>query len=327
MKNLRFDGKKILIIKLGSIGDVIHTLPVLEAIKKQHPTACVSWLVEPKSLNIIKNNPMLDEIILFKRNYSNVLNTIQTIRKKNFDYVIDLQGTYKSQMFCLFSGSPCRIGFNKTKEFFPLAYNIKIPLPTMDRHAVDRNLDLLENIGIQRPKTINFPIEFPKEKKWDFKNYCVISASAGKPANRWDADNFSELASKISKELQLDVVFIGSLADKDLNTNIIKKSKQQRIHDFSGLLSLKETCLLLKGSKFLICGDTGPMHMAVAVGCPVIALFGSSSPQRTGPYNGNNIVIQKTTPCAPCYKKTCKQMTCLKNITIDEVFSYAKNYK
>ena len=97
-------------------------------------------------------------------------------------------------------------------------------------------------------------------------------------------------------------------------------SKFKNIHNISGKLTLKETSYLLSKAKFIICGDTGPMHIAVAVNCPVIALFGGSNPQRTGPYQGTHTIIQHKLKCSPCYKKRCKNNMCLKEIKVKEVF-------
>ncbi|MBU0650506.1 lipopolysaccharide heptosyltransferase II, partial [bacterium] len=310
------NNNKILIIKLGSIGDVIHTLPIAEILKTTYPDCQIDWLVEKKSANLLEENPFITNLFVFERTAKNFIQKIQKIRDQNYDFAIDFQGTYKSQLFIMFSKAKTKIGYNKTKEKIPFSYNLKINLKTLDKHAVDRNIDLIKPLGITVPEKINFKIEISDQEKQNAQNklkeyginhnFCVISGSAGKPANRWDPLNFAELIKEITQNLNLDVILIGNKADDFLNSKIMISSNSKKAHNISGKLTLKETAYLLNKSQFIICGDTGPMHIAVAVNCPVIALFGGSNPKRTGPYQGKNIIIHTKTECWPCYKKECK---------------------
>jgi lipopolysaccharide heptosyltransferase II len=329
------DKQKILIIKLGSIGDVIHTLPSLNFLKKSFPNSEISWLIERKSLDIIKDNSDIYRTFIFDRNTKDFFREIKKLRKEKFDWVIDFQGTYKSQLFALLSGAKKRLGYNKTREYLPFSYNRKCQLKTMDRHAVDRNLDLIQFAGAKKTNKIEFKINILEKhkqiteeilkQKGIRKKYCIISASAGKPANRWEYSRFAELADEIAKNKNMDVIFIGTKKDNELNNKIMGSIDSKHVFNLAGELTLKQTAYLLKNSKFLVCGDTGPMHLAVAVSCPVVALFGGSSVVRTGPYQGKNIVVQKQTDCYPCYKKYCKDNVCLKSIHAQEVFKVCEN--
>jgi len=330
MRPLIKNGDKILIIKLGSIGDVVHTLPSLVALRTEFRDSYIGWLIEQKSSDLIENHPLLDKAFIFQRIVRHVWPTIKQIRQEQFKWALDFQGTYKSQFLSLSSGSRYRVGYDKIREYCPLAYNIKIPLSTMDKHAVDRNIELIQAMGGNSQDTIQFPIPINDHQKQKnisllttkhIQDYCVISATAGKQANKWEPLKFSNLADNIVKRWNLSVIFIGHQDDYDVNHEIISMTQRKNIFNFAGVFTLKETVYLLSQAKFIICGDTGPMHLAVAAHCPVIALFGGSNPQRTGPYQGRSIVIQHETDCSPCYKKICPNNFCLRNISVKEVIN------
>ena len=323
-------GDKILIIKLGSIGDVVHTLPSLVALRTEFRDSYIGWLIEQRSSDLIKDHPLLDKAFIFQRTIRHVWPTIKQIRQEQFQWAIDFQGTYKSQLLSLLSGSQYRVGYDKIREYCPLTYNIKISLNTMDKHAVDRNIELIQAIRGNSKETIQFPIPIKDHQKQNvvslltarhIQNYCVISSTAGKQANEWEPLKFSSLADNIVKRWNLSVIFIGHQDDHVINQKIISMTQRKNIFNFAGILTLKETAYFLSHAKFIICGDTGPMHLAVAMQCPVIALFGGSNPQRTGPYKGRYIIIQHETDCSPCYKRKCFDNVCLKNISVAEVIN------
>jgi len=324
------DGDKIIVIKLGSIGDVVHTLPALVALRMQFRHSYIGWFIEQKSLNLIKGHPLLDKVFIFQQTIDNFWPTIRQVRQEQFQWAIDFQGTYKSQFLSLLSGSRYRVGYDKIREYCPLTYNLRIPLSTMDKHAVDRNIELLQAIGGNSQETIQFPIPINDHEKQNvisllgkkhIQQYCVISATAGKQANRWEPLKFSHLADNIVKRWNLSVIFIGHQNDDTINQKIISATHRKNIYNVAGVFTLKETAYLLSQAKFILCGDTGPMHLGVAMQCPVIALFGGSNPQRTGPYQGKSIIIHHPTACSPCYKRQCLNNICLKNITVEEVIN------
>jgi len=324
------NGDRILIIKLGSIGDIIHTLPSLVSLRTEFPNSYIGWLIEQRSSDLINDHPMLDRAIIFQRTIHDFWPAIKRLRQEQFQWAIDFQGTYKSQLFSLLSGSQYRVGYERIREYCPLAYNLKIPLVTMDKHAVDRNIELIQAVGANSKQAIQFPIAIRDHQRQNIlsllktkviQSYCVISATAGKQANEWESLKFSRLADTIVIRWNLSVIFIGHQDDYVVNQRIISTTQQKKIFNFAGILTLKETAYLLSESKFLVSGDTGPMHLAVAMQCPVIALFGGSNPQRTGPYQGRSIVIQHETDCSPCYKRKCFDKICLKNIGLEEVIS------
>lgn len=324
------DGDKIFIIKLGSIGDVVHTIPALVALRTQFRHSYIGWLVEQRSSDLIKAHPLLDKAFIFQRTIRHVWPTIKQIREQRFQWAIDFQGTYKSQFLSLLSGSQYRVGYDKIREYCPLIYNLRIPLSTMDKHAVDRNIELIQAIGGNSQETIQFSIPINDHEKQNvlsllgtkhIQKYCAISATAGKQANRWEPLKFSNLADTIVKRWNLPVIFIGHQDDYTINQKIISATHRKNIFNFAGVFTLKETAYLLSQAKFIVCGDTGPMHLGVAMRCPVIALFGGSNPQRTGPYQGKSMIIRHPTACSPCYKRQCLNNVCLKNITVEEVIN------
>jgi ADP-heptose:LPS heptosyltransferase len=270
------------------------------------------------------------------------------LREVSWDVAIDFQGLWKSLLVARWSGAKKILGYAPSPEYTHWFYSDRVHLPTMDRHAVDRNLDLVAALGASvRPassrsdfeRDFSLPIG-PADRQaaaellasLDLPNgqqLILLNFSARKPANQWGPERFAELARRI-RESGKTPILTGGPDDTALEEEI-----QSRI-DFPvrsivGKCSLLQLAAFMKHMDALVTGDTGPMHIAVSVGLPVVALFGPANPVRTGPYAPSATVLQQPRDCQPCYGKTCKfghqPPPCLLDIEVEEVVSELERNK
>lgn len=338
----------ILIVKLSAIGDVVHALPFLEALRKGFPGAAVDWVVEEDASQILLGHPALDRVIISRRkwwqrrlrtagNHLSVLRDIfhflSELRSSNYDLVIDLQGLFKSGTLVGLSRGKRKIGMTGFREGAGLFLNER-PIPVDDgRHAIERYLQVAEYIGCGAGGQ-GGRIPFTKRDRDSIdvvldhhgiqhKPLVGINPMAKWPTKLWEPKQFATLASRIQDVLGHEVVFTGSQRDRPVIGRMIQTMPTHPLN-LAGLISLKELAYLYTRCTLAVTTDTGPMHMAAAMGCPVVALFGPTSPLRTGPYGEGHQVIRTGIECSPCFKKRCDHMSCMKEIGVEQVFEAVK---
>jgi len=325
---------KVLIVKLSSIGDVVHTLPALESLSRGFRSkgikARIDWLVEEAASSVLKNHPLINDLIVVKRgwgkNFRANLKIARSLKASEYDLVLDFQGLLKSGIWVYLSNGKKRVGFANARELSHFAYNEKLPAYDIERHAVDRYLDLAASAGGQRGEAI-FRLDAGKatesiKKKLKAKGVVepfFVMVTRGRWATKlWKDEKFIELAGRLIKDKKLRAVFVGSPSDREgldrMSTAIGKGAV-----NMAGETDLKELFALFRLGKFAVTVDSGPMHIAAASGTKVIALFGPTAPWRTGPYGPGHIIIRKGFPCSPCFKKVCGSPKCMEEITVEDV--------
>lgn len=326
---------KILIIKLSSIGDVIHTLPCLYALRSAYPSAKIDWIVEEEASNILVSHPFLNEVFVIKKrgwfkDFKKTYNIAKSIKALDYDMVLDFQGLLKSGVWVFLSNGKRRIGFDKSGELSYLFLNEKLPLYNPDKHAVDRYLDIVAYLGLKHEK-VRFPIFVSESEKkkvsgllktngiWEGTPFIVINPMARWETKLWDIKKFANLCNEIMDRLSCKVVIVSASSGKEIQE--ITFLTDNRVIDLTGKTTLKELSYLMSLSKMVITVDSGPMHIAAAMGVPVIAIFGPTAPWRTGPYGEGHTVIRKELPCSPCFSRVCKDkgMICMKSIEVKDV--------
>jgi ADP-heptose:LPS heptosyltransferase len=337
----------ILVVKLSAIGDVIHTLPSLSALRRLYPEADITWVIEEAASDIIKDNPCLNRTIVFhrkrwakdikklrrlNRTIKEIKSFITTLRKRKYDLVIDFHGLFKSSIIVLLSGGKRRLGYDSMQELSGLFLNEKIP-EDMDKHAVDRYLDLPRYLSADTTRK-EFPIPIQKEnrnrverllKRYDVdinERFMVVNPVALWETKLWEDAKFAGLCDRITEELKTKVIFTGGSSSgmiEHIQSLMVSPSV-----NLGGQTTLKELAYLYKSASLVITPDSGPMHIAAAVGTPVVALFGPTDPSRTGPYGEGHVVVRKEMPCSPCFLKKCSTNRCMKEITVGEVFHEVK---
>lgn len=336
MMREKVDYKKILIIKPSSLGDIIHSLPVLDVLSKSFPGAEIHWLVAKGFEAVLEGHPMLEKVWVVRKDewksMSKIRNTItelrglvKSLKAEKFDLVIDLQGLLRSGLISKATSSMTRVGFKEAREGSAAFYTHKVK-GGKDIHAVDRYLRIPAFLGCD-VGDVRFPMHglsvVGEGSPYGTASgsvlpaggeYAVMAPGARGPAKRWPAKSFGKLASL----LPLKTVVIGSKSDKALAGVVVEASAGNAV-SVAGNTDLRQMTEIIKGARFVIGNDTGAIHVAAALGIPVFALFGPTNPVRTGPYGQGHTVIRKVLQCSPCYRKTCKNAICLDMITAEEV--------
>lgn len=336
---------KILIIKLSAIGDVVQTLPALEAIKKTYPTSEVTWVVEEAAAGILEGHPLIHHLLISHRKswirklknplmffagMKQIVEFLRELRGTRYDIAIDFQGLLKSGMLIGLARAHRKIGFDRTREFSYLFLNEKLPPYDKEKHALERYLDVARYLGAVNPlPTCTLPIErevaVMKErlKKTVGARHALPLLAIVNPVARWrtklwSEQKFAELADRLIQERRAAVIFTGSSEDRVVIGRIVSMMKQ-KAENWAGETTLKELAALASLSNLFITTDTGPMHLAAAAGAKVLALFGPTAPWRTGPYGTSHIIVRKGLACSPCFQRTCDDIRCMEAITVEEV--------
>lgn len=330
------DYKNILIVKLSAIGDVIHALPVSRSLKHCFPQCRITWVVEKPARDLLTGNPDIDEIIVFDKpkfkSFSGLLTHgaafARMLKSRNFDLALDLQGLFKSAAIAYLSGAPKRLGYCNMREMSQL---ISTPVcgEHQQGHVVDRYLDVVRALGCN-VDNIEFPIHITAHEEATAaeiaactglskgSRYAALAPGTNWTTKCWPTAHYAKLADALYDD-EIIPVLIGGPADKSLASDISARMNRPPI-DLTGKTSLKGLAYIIKQASVFIGGDTGPMHLAAAVGTPVVSLFGPTDPKRNGPYHGRNIVIQVDRPCIECWKRNC-QDGCLDKIEVNTVFA------
>ncbi len=335
----------ILIVKLSAIGDVIHTLPALAGLRRLYPEAHITWIIEEAASDLLKGHPQIDRLIVsgrkrwlkafghgsFREPWSEIRTILKTLRDRHYDLVIDFHGLFKSAVFVLLSSAKRKLGYDSLQEASGLFLNEKIP-EDMNKHAVDRYLDFVRYLGLQNPPPeFLIPVEEDNVKRVnallredaikDDERFIAISSVALWDTKLWEDGRFAALADRIIRELGYRVVLTGA-DGKD--TGRIEALMSEQAADLGGKTSLRDLACVYKRSALLVSTDSGPMHLAAAVGTPVVALFGPTDANRTGPYGEGHTVITKNLPCRPCFLKKCETNICMREISVNDVFEAVK---
>lgn len=338
-------GVNILIVKLSAIGDVVHTLPSLAALRNLYPDAHITWVIEEVSSDLIQDHPYLDRVIVSRRkkwidnvkhgriqkSLSELKSFIHDLNARAYDLVIDFHGLFKSAMIVSLSSGRRRLGYDSMQELSGFFLNEKIP-EDMKKHAVERYLDFPRYLGAD-VKEAEFLIPIGEANKKNVESllrtqgiekedrFVAISPVALWDTKLWEDEKFARLCDLVSEKLRIKVVFTGSDRGKLERIQSLMKSSSINL---GGKTTLRDLAYLYRLASLLITTDSGPMHIAAAVGTPVIALFGPTNPERTGPYGNGHKVIQKEMACSPCFLKKCDSKKCMRDITVEEVFQAVK---
>ncbi len=337
---------KILIVKLSAIGDVIHTLPSLNAIKRHYPDAHITWLIEEAASSLIVEHEALYRVIISKRkkwvkgifgssclkNIKETYQFLKELRDTKYDLIIDFQGLLKSATLIALARGKRKTGFDKGMEHMEYSYiflNERIPPVNMDNHALLRNLMLINALGI-KSKEIEYklPVSFYTHKITDellerhgikdARLLVAINPVAKWITKLWDNRKFALLADRLIEKYNASVIFTGSQSDRSTIDNILSGMSYGAVN-LAGETTLKTLAALYEKTKFLISTDTGPMHMAAAIDTPVIALFGPTAPWRTGPFGAKHKILRSGPYCSPCFKRHCSTKDCMNQISVEQV--------
>jgi len=341
---------KILIVKLSAIGDVIHTLPALTALRRRYPDAQVDWLIEDAASDLVQGHAALSRVLVWRRREfvkllkagrlpsatRLFLSLLLQLRDTRYDLILDFQALLKSSLWIFLARGGCKAGFGPGMEHSENTYlflNERIPAVSMEIHALDRGLKLLQALGIPCSQIFyDFPIgkkdqgaaeQLLVESGVQLDHpWIAINPVAKWPTKLWAAERFRELAEcLLIKGFQ--VVFTGSKEDRPLIDEMVGTLRSSVVR-LDGRTTLRVLAAVYRSARVVVSTDTGPMHLAAAVGTPVVALFGPTAPWRTGPYGEGHVVLREGVSCSPCFSRSCKTRdfeptACMKRIRVEQV--------
>jgi heptosyltransferase-1 len=326
---------KILVVKPSSLGDIVHSLPFLNVLKDRFPTSEIHWVVAKGFECLLEDHPMIQRLwVINKDAWKNIKNAGDTLitlkhlfnnlKREQFDLVADLQGLLRSGIITAATGAPIRLGFEEAREGSRYFYTHRVE-GGKDIHAVDRYLKIAKFLGCDT-STVFFPFPLSFSPSLATFNpllsgdYAVIVPGARWKTKIWPAEHFAKLAAA----LPVKSVIIGSRTDKDTAETIISLSGG-KARSLAGMTNLKELIEVMRNALFVVTNDSGPMHIAAALQKPVFAVFGPTDPNRTGPYGAGHTIISGKESCAPCFKKTCKDIRCMKSVEAEAVIEAINN--
>jgi lipopolysaccharide heptosyltransferase I len=332
MKKIKFSGTpdKILIVKPSSLGDVVHSLPFLNAVRSCFPKAEIHWVIAKGLEGLLENHPMVDKLkVIDKDSWKRISRSLTTagelkrlfldLKREKYDLVVDLQGLLRSGVITLSTLAPVRVGFSEAREGSRAFYNVRVE-GGKNRHAVDRYLAIAEALGCFTDEVLfPFPlmkngVEKLEEIKRSLGDYAVIVPGARWETKIWPAENFGRIASLLS----LKTIVVGSGSDRSIADEVVRFSGGKAV-SLAGATTLRELIPVMRGAALVISNDTGPMHIAAGANVPVVAIFGPTSPLRSGPYGKGHVVIASDLECSPCFRKKCKNARCMSGITVNSV--------
>ena len=316
------------------MGDVIHTLPTLNALRKRFPTAHISWLVRAGLEDILSGHPALNSVIIFKRNNLNLKHLFQLIRKLRavrYDIILELQGDIRGGALAWLSRTPIRLGFKagsfRIEPMSTIFTNFKIADDEAP-HVVDKNLNFARRLGAEIEE-ISFGITageaekryidiFLKKEVSDRRKIVILHPGATWLTKRWPVEKYALLTDKIKANFTDAAVIITYGPGERKYAEKIENLSNSAPIVFPPT-TLGELTALIERCEVLVASDTGPLHLAAALGKKVIGLYGPTDSIRNGPYGEGNIVIKSNLPCLSCWKKNCSHISCIREITVSEV--------
>ncbi|HJU03922.1 MAG TPA: putative lipopolysaccharide heptosyltransferase III [Nitrospiraceae bacterium] len=332
------DLRNILIIKLRYIGDVLLATPVLRALRDAFPQACLTMAVNRGTEAVLISNPDLNEVLVVDRQgLVGDVQFLRDVRQRRFDCVIDLTDADRSAMIARASGAPVRIGFNDEHRWRGLLYTCVVR--GTKGHRIERDLDAVRALGLEPKRdhpVLTVSDHEEREAAVILKEVGTGSAvQHGRPLvllhpgarywfKAWPAERFAELAHRLSQAYDCELLIAGGAQDGDM-IEAIRAYARTPIHVVAGRAGLRQFAAILKRCALFIGNDNGAMHMAAAMGTPIVALFGPSDPAEWGPRGPRVTVLYKGLDCRTCFHPTCRrgEDNCMRQISVDEVFAAA----
>jgi len=328
--------KKVILIRLRRIGDIVMTTPAITALRKGLPSAHISYVVEMPYRELIEGNPHLDKAIVLPRplGTKNFWNTVRKIRKERFDAAIDFHGGPTASLLTLFCGAERKIGYKiKYKSF---VYDFKLPRgdKTGHLHSVENHINLVKALGIDvpvpPPLLLPEPSESEKKKIHKFfsdnnregSKVVVLHIGAGNEFREWGISNWIKLVSILLKKQTVKIVMIGASEDAEIAGQILGRHSSS-VFSLVGKLNLRELKELISRASLYVGPDSGPMHIAASTSTPIVAYFGPNLSAYNAPWQAKAVIIEKDMNCRPCDQRHCNtgDFRCMRTITPEEVYA------
>ncbi len=347
---MELNHKKVLIIKPSSMGDVIHALPLIHAIKRRYPTSYIGWVVQKSLAGLLEPDPFIDEIITidipstsepsartsaYIHAFVATVRSLKILRRKfvarPYDVVLDLHASFRSGLISIMNPKSFRLGFADAKELNTFFQSDHVSSSTANPHAVDQLLCFADFLKIS-VNPADFRLFLGDGAEQEAKSFMdssglgtfdrVVYANPGTrwATKFWNKRAWADLADRLIVELQCTVILGGGPSERAYVEEIVNLMKLRPVVA-AGCLSPAGAASLIKASQIYVGVDSGPMHMAAFLGTPVVALFGPTDPEKVGPYGeGHRVVRVDDLTCLGCRKSVCNDKKCLDGISSDRVF-------
>jgi heptosyltransferase I len=322
---------KILIVKLSSLGDLFHALPAVHNIRTGLG-AEIHWVTQTEYADLVRCFTDVDRVIPFPRNSlgKDLRVFLRRLRLWDYDYVLDMQGLFKSAVVTFLARGRRKIGPSFQREGAFLFYSAVAGSRNRNRHAVDQCMDTVRYLGLSC-LDLEFPVVFPPAGRSEPRPRVGLLPASRWPTKNWPEDAFAAVGRALRERGDATVYLLGGPADRPVCERIERQIRGDVAPDaagvvnLAGVLSLPATGGLIGELDLLISNDSGPIHMAAAVRTPTLVVFGPTDPRRTGPYGSIHRVVRANRECQPCFSRTCRfgDVPCLREVTPDRVVEEA----
>ncbi|HVX13291.1 MAG TPA: glycosyltransferase family 9 protein [Pirellulales bacterium] len=348
--------ERILIVQLNDLRDILHALPAVAALRRSRPDDHLVWAVDGNYVDLLRGQPWLDRVIGWhRRSPRGLFRFVRELRSERCGIAVDFQGELRSGLAARLSKARRRVGYLPSLEMAHVFYNERRPLESLNLHAVERNLALVEHLGVpptpplarpyldgkppsEDPASPIFPALRPQERDIAAVNaWCdqrrfdprreqlvLLNPACNRPSHRWPAARFTQLAKRL---LSLGGVRVALVAPAHAATlcEEVARPLGDAIGRADGRFNMLALSELLSRARVVVSADSGLLHLAVASGAVVVGLYGSSDAVRSGPYSASAAVITAKAACSPCYSKNCPLQAdpphCMDELGVDRVFA------
>jgi heptosyltransferase-1 len=321
---------RFFIVRLGSLGDVIHAIPAVAALRRRYPKAQIDWVVDPRYMDLVRLVKSVDRAIPVdpRGPLPQLLLAFRAFWQSGYDAAVDLQGLIKSAVLARAAVPSRVIGFPRAHLREPMArlFYSETPAPGLLPHVIHRNLALMRALDVTDTQVL-FPLTIPQTdavdavaERYGAIRYALINPGAAWPNKRWPPARFGALAAAIRERLLLPSAVLWGPGEQTLASEVVAASGGAA--ESCPRTSVTDLLGIAKRAALMVSGDTGPLHIAAAVGTPVVALFGPTDPERNGPWAASDITLSRTDRCACHYERQCRRSeSCIEDISVGDVLA------
>jgi heptosyltransferase-1 len=325
-------GERYLVVRLTALGDVLHTLPAVAALRAAHKNARIDWVVERKWAPVLEGSPSISEVIPFDRASAfGTLTCVHRLRQKNYTCAIDFQGLYKSSVLAMLSAAPRRIGFDRgwaREAGAALLYTERVA--PMGRHVAELNYSLAEKAGASRPASPEYPLRVPAGGVASVRarladrgigDYIVVGPGGSWRAKCWPAERYGIFCREFEKRHGLRTVLIHGPGEESF-----AEETSRAAHPAEPIVmatAIEELMGLLAHARCVVAADSGPLHLAAALGTRVVGLYGPTDPARNGPFVPGAVIVSEARPEEISYKRRTSYSPAMLRITVERVLDAA----
>lgn len=323
--------QRFVVVRLGSLGDIVHTFPAVAGLRESFPGAEIAWLTHPRWVDLVASSGLATEIWpVDSRDLGSVRQVIGKLRERKWDVALDYQGLWKSAFLPFLGGVAKRVGFSSAtiREFgVPILYTDSVKCQT--RHIADQNGELSLRAGAKKPVgrvVLQITDAHASQVRADLakdglSRYVVLSPGGGWRSKCWPAERFGALCQQIRKEIDLPCVINYGPGEESLAREVQAASGSAKPISYDGEMGTLQA--LLRDARCIVGGDTGPLHLAIALGTPAVALFGPTDPVRNGPYPPGEVVLRSPV-AVTSHRRSSSTDPALLELSVDAVFAAVK---